>query len=93
MRSPGLTQIRLSAEFVFGYRLYRTQTEDGSSSDNYHKWTAKRQFYLGAHLMNNFNYKNTGAEVQFNCVVQPLFKVVTSKNISKGAELYIGYNQ
>ena len=66
---------------------------DGLESDDYHKWTIKRQFYLSAHLMNDINYKNTVAEVQFNCVVQPLLEVITSQNISKGAELYISYNR
>ena len=56
------------------------------SKDGFRKWTPKRDFFLGAHLMNDLNFKNTGDVIPSNCVVQPMLEVVTTQKIQKNCE-------
>ena len=65
---------------------------DGLTQDSFHKWTNKREFYLGAHMLNDLNYNRTGDTICCNCVIQPMLEVVTKQAIDKDSELFINYN-
>ena len=66
---------------------------DGLSKDHFKNWTVNREFYLGAHLLNDLNFKNTGDPIACNCVVQPMLEIVTKQRITKNTELFINYNR
>ena len=66
---------------------------DGLTEDHFKSWTVNREFYLGAHLLNDLNFKNTGDQITCNCVVQPMLEIVTTQNIRKDSELFINYNR
>jgi len=66
---------------------------DGLSQDHFKNWTVNREFYLGAQLLNDLNFNNTGDPIACNCVVQPMLEIVTKQNITKNAELFINYNR
>ena len=62
---------------------------DGLSNNTYSKWTVKRDFYLGAHMLNDLIFRNTGDQLAYNFVVRPLLKVVTIETTRKDSELFI----
>ena len=66
---------------------------DGLTHDSFQKWTNKREFFLGAHMLNDLNFKNKGDIIPCNCVVQPMLEVVTNHAIDKDSELFINYNR
>ena len=66
---------------------------DGLSQDNFKNWTVNREFYMGAQLLNDLNFHNTGNPIACNCVVQPMLEIVTKQCITKNTELFINYNR
>ena len=66
---------------------------DALMDNSYAIWTPKREFHLGAHIMNDLSYKSTTNTTPPNCVVQPLLEVVAAKDIKKGEELFLSYNR
>ena len=71
-------------------------------SDRYIMWTHKREMLLGAHLMNDPNFKLTSSdkvkfdsdksEIEPNCLVQPLLEIITVKDIEIDEKLLLSYN-
>ena len=66
---------------------------DGLSEDHHKSWTVNREFYLGAHLLNDLNFNNTGDHLPSNCVVQPMLEIITIEAIRQDSELFINYNR
>ena len=73
---------------------------DALMSDTFNIWTTKREIFLGAHLMNDPDFKskkkdkNTNDSIEKgNCIVQPLLEVVTGRDIEIDDELTINYNR
>lgn len=66
---------------------------DALSRDDFRKWTVERDFFLGAHIMNDLNFKRQGDTIPCNCVVQPMLEVITAEVVSKDTELFIHYNR
>ena len=66
---------------------------DALSEDNFKKWTPKRDFFLGAHTLNDLNFKNSGEVIPSNCVVQPMLEIVTTHTIPKDSDFFLNYNR
>ena len=75
---------------------------DALMSDRFNIWTTKREIFLGAHLMNDPDFKSQkknknededDSKEMGNCIVQPLLEVVTATDIAIDDELTINYNR
>ena len=70
---------------------------DALMSDQFNIWTMKREIVLGAHQMNDPNFKSNQDDDQSikrsNCIVQPLLEIVTSRDIDIDDELNLNYNR
>ena len=62
-------------------------------NDQFSRWTPKRDFHLGAHIMNDLDINNSSNTIPPNCVVQPLLEVLTTRDIKKDEELFISDNR
>ena len=75
--------------------------------DRYITWTKHRDMFLGAHSMNDPNFKISSTVknksdsdesasdksiIQPNCVIQPFLEVITARDIEINEGLLIGYN-
>ena len=65
---------------------------DGLASDSDNKWNVNHDFYLGAQLMNDINYKKESTNRDTNCAVHRMLEVLTKKDINKDEELFLTYN-
>ena len=70
--------------------------------DNFITWTNTREIFLGAHLMNDPNFKvisndkkicdTDESKIEPNCFVRPSLEIVIARDIKIDKELLISYN-
>ena len=65
---------------------------DGLASDSDNKWNVNHNFCLGAHLMNDINYKKESTHRDTNCAVHPMLEVVTKETSTKMRNYFLRTN-
>ena len=66
---------------------------DALDSNDVRQWNFTQPLYLGAHLMNDPDFKSNKKGITHNCVVHKLMEVYILKYIAKDDELFISYNK